>query len=90
MASTPRLNSGRFLCCLPALSKAKKTLGRGEILIPVLLARGMKIKIGDPVVIVATNADGSVNGKQFTVSGILESATGPGGRDGYVHIADAG
>jgi len=38
---------------------------------------------------VATNADGSVNGKQFIVSGILESATGPGGRDGYVHIEDA-
>jgi putative ABC transport system permease protein len=38
---------------------------------------------------VATNADGSVNGKQFIVSGILESATGPGGRDGYIHIEDA-
>ena len=37
----------------------------------------------------ATNQDGSVNGKQFNVSGILESATGPGGRDGYVHIEDA-
>ena len=36
------------------------------------------MKLGDTVVIVATNQDGSVNGKQFTVSGILESATGPG------------
>ena len=69
--------------------EGKKTIGRGEILIPVLLAKGMKVKLGDPVVIVATNADGSVNGKQFTVAGILESATGPGGRDGYVHIDDA-
>jgi len=67
----------------------KSTLRKGEILIPALLAKGMKIKPGDPVVIVATNADGSVNGKQFIVSGILESATGPGGRDGYVHIEDA-
>ena len=67
----------------------KSTLGKGEIMIPALLAKGMKIKPGDPVVIVATNADGSVNGKQFIVSGILESATGPGGRDGYVHIEDA-
>jgi putative ABC transport system permease protein len=67
----------------------KPTLARGEILIPVLLAKGMKVKPGDPVVVVATNADGSVNGKQFIVSGILESATGPGGRDGYVHIEDA-
>jgi len=41
------------------------------------------------VVVVATNKDGSVNGKQFTVSGVLESATGPGGRDGYVHLQDA-
>lgn len=70
--------------------EGKKTLGRGEILIPALLAKGMKVKPGDPVVVVATNADGSVNGKQFIVSGILESATGPGGRDGYVHIEDAG
>jgi len=69
--------------------EGKKTLGRGEIMIPLLLARGMKVKVGDPVVIVATNIDGSVNGKQFIVSGILESATGPGGRDGYVHLDDA-
>ncbi|MDD4241587.1 MAG: ABC transporter permease [Smithellaceae bacterium] len=69
--------------------EGKQTLGKGEILIPALLAKGMKVKPGDPVVIVATNADGSVNGKQFVVSGILESATGPGGRDGYVHIEDA-
>jgi len=38
---------------------------------------------------VATNADGSVNGKQFTVTGVMESATGPGGRDGYIHLDDA-
>ncbi len=58
-------------------------------MIPELLARGMKVKPGDMAVIVATNADGSVNGKQFTVTGILESATGPGGRDGYIHLEDA-
>ena len=61
----------------------------GSILIPELLARGMKVKTGDTVVIVATNANGSVNGKQFTVAGILQSATGPGGRDGYIHMDDA-
>jgi len=71
------------------ISEGKKTLNRGEILIPALLAKGLKVKLGDTVVIVATNADGSVNGKQFAVSGILESATGPGGRDGYIHIEDA-
>jgi putative ABC transport system permease protein len=69
--------------------KGVAALGRGKILVPVLLARGMGTKVGDTVVVVATNKDGSVNGKTFTVSGILESATGPGGRDGYIHVEDA-
>ncbi|MBN1662057.1 MAG: ABC transporter permease [Deltaproteobacteria bacterium] len=69
--------------------EGKKTLARGEIIIPILLAKGLKVKVADSVVVVATNADGSVNGKQFIVSGIMESATGPGGRDGYIHIEDA-
>jgi putative ABC transport system permease protein len=30
-----------------------------------------------------------VNGQTFVVGGILASATGPGGRDGYLHIDDA-
>lgn len=64
-------------------------LKRGEILIPELLSKGLKVKVGDTVVVIATNKDGSVNGKQFRVSGIVESATGPGGRDGYIHIEDA-
>ena len=63
------------------ISEGKKTLNRGEILIPTLLAKGLKVKPGDVVVVVATNADGSVNGKQFTVGGIIETAPGPGGRD---------
>ena len=61
----------------------------GEILIPVLLARGMGVKGGDTIVLVATNREGSVNGKTFTVRGIMEPVTGPSGRDGYIHIADA-
>lgn len=69
--------------------EGKKTINKGEIIIPALLARGMGVKLGSPVVVVATNKDGSVNGKQFVVSGILESATGPGGRDGYIHMDDA-
>jgi putative ABC transport system permease protein len=71
------------------IKMGRKTLNRGDILIPELLAKGMGVKVGDPVVIVATNQDGSVNGKQFTVAGIVESATGPGGRDGYIHFEDA-
>lgn len=61
----------------------------GKVLIPTLLARGMKVKVGDSVVLVVTNASGSVNGKTFTVGGILDPITGPGGRDGYIHISDA-
>jgi putative ABC transport system permease protein len=57
--------------------------------VPELLARGFGTTIVDTVVVVATNKDGSVNGKTLMVSDILESATGPGGRDGYIHIDDA-
>jgi putative ABC transport system permease protein len=67
----------------------KRALERGEIWIPDLISRSMKVNIGDTVVIVATNKDGSVNGKQFKVAGALENVTGPGGRDGYIHIEDA-
>jgi len=68
---------------------ANSLLERGKVLIPEILARGMKIKVGDTVVLVATNLDGSVNGKTFTVQGVLGDVTGPGGRDGYVHMDDA-
>jgi len=47
--------------------KGKKSITKGEILVPELLAKGMKVTIGDMIVIVATNKDGSVNGKQFKV-----------------------
>jgi putative ABC transport system permease protein len=66
-----------------------KSLKKGEIWIPELMSKSMKVNVGDTVVIIATNKDGSVNGKQFKVSGVLESITGPGGRDGYIHIEDA-
>lgn len=69
--------------------KGGALVNKGEILIPLLLARGMKTKVGDTVVLVATNRDGSVNGKTFVVRGVLESLSGPGGRDGYIHIDDA-
>jgi len=74
---------------LSRIREGEKSIKPGEILVPELLAKGMKVKVGDTVVIIATNRDGSVNGKQFQVGGILESATGPGGRDGYIHINDA-
>ncbi|MCW8986289.1 MAG: ABC transporter permease [Gammaproteobacteria bacterium] len=61
----------------------------GKILIPELIAKGLKIKVGDAIVLVATNKDGSVNGNTFVVKGVLEGISGPGGRDGYMHINDA-
>jgi len=67
----------------------KGLLKKGEILVPELLARGMKVEVGNDIVLVATNQDGSVNGQSFIVRGIVEGVTGPGGRDGYIHIDDA-
>lgn len=61
----------------------------GEVLIPELIAKGMKVKTGDSIVLVANNKDGSVNGQIFMVRGILEGISGPGGRDGVIHIKDA-
>jgi len=66
-----------------------KLLEPGKILIPELIAKGLKVKPGDSVVLVATNKDGSVNGINFIVQGVLEGISGPGGRDGYMHIDDA-
>jgi putative ABC transport system permease protein len=69
--------------------EGEKAINRGGIVVPTLLAKGMGVKLGDNVVVVATNKDGSVNGKQFKVLGIVEGISGPGGRDGYIHIEDA-
>lgn len=74
---------------LSRITQGEKVIKKGEILVPELLAKGMKVKVGDMVVVIATNKDGSVNGKQLRVGGIVESATGPGGKDGYIHIQDA-
>jgi putative ABC transport system permease protein len=84
-AATTPLLPGRMI----EGSKEAPLLKPGEILIPTVLARGMKVKLGDTVVLVATNRDGSVNGKTFVVRGVLESVTGPSGKDGYIHLNDA-
>jgi len=67
----------------------KDILKPGEIIIPENLAKGMNLKPGSEVVLVATNQDGSVNGISLKVAGIVEGLVGPGGRDGYIHIDDA-
>lgn len=93
-----RLNAvtpGDEMKAAPLLTKriiegdAEGLLEPGEILIPELIARGMKVKVGDGIVLVANNKDGSVNGQTFMVRGILEGISGPGGRDGMIHIKDA-
>lgn len=61
----------------------------GEIIIPEKLAKGMNIKEGDTVVIVAHNREGSVNGLNFSVVGIIEDILGPQGKEGIMHINDA-
>ena len=70
-------------------NKEAPLLKQGEVIIPMLLARGLNVKVGDEIVLVATNREGSVNGKTFKVRGIMESMTGPSGRDTYIHIDDA-
>jgi putative ABC transport system permease protein len=49
----------------------------------------LKLKIGDVVVLVATNKNGSMNAKTLKVSGIVGIISGPGGRDGYINLKDA-
>jgi len=61
----------------------------GSVVIPLNIADGMNLKVGDDVVIIATNKDGSVNGMNFRISGISENILGPQGKDGYIHIDDA-
>ncbi|MCD4719260.1 MAG: FtsX-like permease family protein, partial [Desulfobacula sp.] len=51
--------------------------------------KGMNLKIGDPIVLVSNNKDGSVNGLNFKIAGIIETMLGPQGKEGYMHIKDA-
>lgn len=71
------------------IEKNDIVLQKGEILVPELLAKGMKVKKDDTVVLVVNNKQGSVNGLNLKVSGVVEAISGPGGRDGYIHIEDA-
>lgn len=84
-AKTAPLLAGRII----AGKKEGVLLSKGKILIPEIIAKGLGVKPGDTAVIVANNKDGSVNGLTFEVQGILEGISGPGGRDGYMHIDDA-
>lgn len=71
------------------ISDLSGALKQGEIIVPELLIKGMDVKLGDTIVLVANNKNGSVNGVNLKVAGILGQVMGPGGRDGYIHIEDA-
>jgi len=70
-------------------SNPESFISPGSIVIPLNIATGMNLKVGDDIVLVATNKDGSVNGVTFKVSGISENILGPQGKDGYIHMDDA-
>lgn len=80
------LFSSRLASSLNTMDAA--SLKEGSILVPQLVAKGMNVNDGDTVVLVATNQKGSVNGLNFKVAGTIEPISGPGGRDGYIHIND--
>ena len=61
----------------------------GELLVPDNLMKGLGLKVGDEIVLVATNKDGSVNGIPVRIGAVIQSVLGPGGKDGYMHIDDA-
>ena len=71
------------------VSDPENFIEQGKIIIPENLSKGLKLKTGDEVVLVANNKDGSINGLSLTVSHIIEGIMGPSGRDGFVHIDDA-
>ena len=71
------------------ISDMNGTFNPGEIIVPELLIKGMDVKLGDTIVLVANNKNGSVNGINLKVAGIVGQVMGPGGRDGYIHIEDA-
>jgi len=68
---------------------ASKFIEQGNIIIPENLSKGLKLKTGDEVVLVANNKDGSVNGLSLKVANVIEGLLGPSGRDGFIHIEDA-
>lgn len=77
---------------LPSLKERLESfegLEVGGILVPEVIAKGMNIKKGDTVVLVANNKKGSVNGINLKVNGFVQMISGPGGRDGYIHLEDA-
>jgi len=74
---------------IEGVTDANQFVKPGEIIVPDILVKGLSLNIGDDVVIVATNRDGSVNGITLRVAGRSEGIMGPQGKDGYIHMEDA-
>jgi putative ABC transport system permease protein len=51
--------------------------------------KGLSLKTGDEIVLVATNKEGSVNAVTLRIAAVTENVFGPSGKDGYIHIQDA-
>lgn len=87
------INPDQEFVTLPALKKRlvnfNGILNKGELIVPEIISKGMGVKVGDPIVLVANNKSGSVNGVNLKVAGEVERISGPGGRDGYIHMDDA-
>ena len=87
------INPDQEFVTLPALKNRlvnfNGILNKGEIIVPEIISKGMGVKVGDPIVLVANNKSGSVNGVNLKVAGEVERISGPGGRDGYIHMDDA-
>jgi len=61
----------------------------GEIVVPENLVKGLGLNIGDEIVLIATNKEGSVNALPVRIGGVVEAVLGPTGKDGYIHFSDA-
>ncbi|MEX1276911.1 MAG: FtsX-like permease family protein [Bacteroidota bacterium] len=61
----------------------------GEIVVPENLVKGLGLNIGDEIVLIATNKEGSVNALPVRIGGVVETVLGPTGKDGYIHFSDA-
>ena len=71
------------------VSDPDRFLRPGEILVPENLMKGLSLKQGDDIVLVATNKEGSVNAVTLRIAAVTENVFGPSGKDGYIHIQDA-
>ncbi|MFA6455193.1 MAG: FtsX-like permease family protein [Bacteroidota bacterium] len=71
------------------VSDPRNFIKPGEVLVPENLMKGLSLNVGDEIVMIATNKDGSVNGITLRIAAKMENVFGPSGKDGYIHLQDA-